>query len=144
MKATLGSRNPHKARELERLLPGWTIVRLEADDWPPETGATYLENALFVVLFPRGSAKRATRLLEEARVAVENLTLDVSLSTPAKPSASGASARPAKVVERTVSVTISAGVAENETAGVDPKEMIEAAEQALQRARQAGMNRVAR
>ena len=86
----------------------------------------------------------ATRLLEEARVAVENLTLDVSLSTPAKPSASGASARPAKVVERTVSVTISAGVAENETAGVDPKEMIEAAEQALQRARQAGMNRVAR
>ena len=104
----------------------------------------YLENALFVVLFPRGSAKRATRLLEEARVAVENLTLDVSLSTPAKPSAGGASAKPAKVVERTVSVTISAGVAENETEGVDPKEMIEAAEQALQRARQAGMNRVAR
>jgi len=45
VKATLGSRNPHKARELERLLPGWTIVPLEADDWPPETGATYLENA---------------------------------------------------------------------------------------------------
>jgi XTP/dITP diphosphohydrolase len=44
-KATLGSRNAHKARELERLLPGWTIVPLEADDWPPETGATYLENA---------------------------------------------------------------------------------------------------
>jgi XTP/dITP diphosphohydrolase len=43
--ATLGSRNAHKARELERLLPGWTIVPLEADDWPPETGATYLENA---------------------------------------------------------------------------------------------------
>jgi len=104
----------------------------------------YVENALFVVLFPRRSAKRATRLLEETRVAVENLTLDVSLATPAKPSANGASARPAKVVERTVSVTISAGVAENETAGVDPKEMIEAAEQALQRARQAGMNRVAR
>lgn len=45
MRATLGSRNRHKARELERLLPGWTISPLEADDWPVETGATYLENA---------------------------------------------------------------------------------------------------
>jgi XTP/dITP diphosphohydrolase len=45
VRATLGSRNRHKARELERLLPGWTIAPLEADDWPAETGATYLENA---------------------------------------------------------------------------------------------------
>jgi XTP/dITP diphosphohydrolase len=45
VKATLGSRNPHKARELERLLPGWTIEPLVADDWPDEVGATYLENA---------------------------------------------------------------------------------------------------
>jgi XTP/dITP diphosphohydrolase len=27
-------------------LPGWTIRLLDADDFPPETGATYLENAL--------------------------------------------------------------------------------------------------
>lgn len=45
MKAWLCSRNAHKARELERLLPGWTIEPLAADDYPPETGATYYENA---------------------------------------------------------------------------------------------------
>jgi XTP/dITP diphosphohydrolase len=44
-RATLCSRNAHKARELERLLPGWTIVPLEVDDWPEETGTTYYENA---------------------------------------------------------------------------------------------------
>jgi GGDEF domain-containing protein len=106
--------------------------------------AYYWESGMFMALFPRKSAERAARLLEAVRVTVEELTLDVSLSTPAARAANGASARPAKVVERTVSVTISAGVAEKEKAGVDPKEVIEAAEQALQRARQAGMNRVAR
>ena len=45
MKATLCSRNAHKARELEVLMPGWTIRPLEAEDWPDETGETYLENA---------------------------------------------------------------------------------------------------
>ena len=45
MTATLCSRNAHKARELEVLLPGWTIETLDADDYPPETGATYYENA---------------------------------------------------------------------------------------------------
>lgn len=45
LSATLCSRNAHKARELERLLPGWTIEPLDRDDYPPETGATYYENA---------------------------------------------------------------------------------------------------
>ncbi len=43
--ATLCSRNAHKARELEQLLPGWTIVPLDVDGWPEETGETYYENA---------------------------------------------------------------------------------------------------
>ena len=43
--AVLSSRNAHKAVELERLMPGWTIVPLDRDDYPPETGATYAENA---------------------------------------------------------------------------------------------------
>jgi XTP/dITP diphosphohydrolase len=43
--ATLCSRNAHKARELETLLPGWTIEPLDRDDYPPETGATYYDNA---------------------------------------------------------------------------------------------------
>ena len=32
LNAVLCSRNPHKARELEALLPGWTIETLDGDD----------------------------------------------------------------------------------------------------------------
>jgi XTP/dITP diphosphohydrolase len=53
MRAVLCSRNAHKARELERLLPGWTLEPLERDDYPPETGATYYENAALKAAFGR-------------------------------------------------------------------------------------------
>ena len=43
--AVLCSRNRHKARELEALLPGWRIEILDADDYPPETGETFATNA---------------------------------------------------------------------------------------------------
>jgi XTP/dITP diphosphohydrolase len=48
---TLASRNAHKARELEVLLPGWMIEPLAADEWPEETGPTYYDNALIKVRF---------------------------------------------------------------------------------------------
>jgi XTP/dITP diphosphohydrolase len=51
--AVLASRNRHKARELERLLPGWEIEPLDRDDYPPETGATYYENAALKARFGR-------------------------------------------------------------------------------------------
>jgi XTP/dITP diphosphohydrolase len=54
--ATLCSRNAHKARELELLLPGWTIEILDADDYPPETGTTYYDNALLKAAFGRSRA----------------------------------------------------------------------------------------
>jgi XTP/dITP diphosphohydrolase len=41
----LCSRNEHKRRELARLLPGWELELLDADDYPPEDGATYYANA---------------------------------------------------------------------------------------------------
>src|SRR5262249_55582092 len=44
---------PHKARELERLLPGWTLEPLDRDDYPPETGETYYENAALKARFGR-------------------------------------------------------------------------------------------
>jgi len=53
LRATLASRNRHKARELERLLPGWTLEPLDRDDYPPETGATYYENAALKARFGR-------------------------------------------------------------------------------------------
>lgn len=51
--AVLCSRNAHKARELETLLPGWTIEPLDRDDYPPETGATYYDNAALKARFGR-------------------------------------------------------------------------------------------
>ncbi len=53
MRAVLCSRNRHKAHELERLLSGWTIEPLDRDDYPPETGATYYENAALKAAFGR-------------------------------------------------------------------------------------------
>ena len=52
----LASRNAHKARELEVLLPGWTIDVLDADDYPPEDGDTYYDNALIKAEFGRSRA----------------------------------------------------------------------------------------
>ena len=55
-RAVLASGNRHKARELERLLPGWTIQSLDRGDYPPETGATYYENAALKARFGREHA----------------------------------------------------------------------------------------
>jgi XTP/dITP diphosphohydrolase len=51
VKAVLCSRNTHKARELEVLLPGWEIEPLDAVDYPEETGETYYDNALLKARF---------------------------------------------------------------------------------------------
>jgi XTP/dITP diphosphohydrolase len=58
--ATLCSQNPGKARELERVLPGWSVDLLAADEYPPEDGETYYENARGKALFGRevGAADR--------------------------------------------------------------------------------------
>jgi len=53
VRAVLCSRNRHKARELEQLLPGWTLEPLDRDDYPSETGATYYANAAIKAAFGR-------------------------------------------------------------------------------------------
>ena len=53
LRAVLASRNAHKARELEVLLPGWTIEPLDANDYPPETSDSYYENARTKAAFGR-------------------------------------------------------------------------------------------
>jgi XTP/dITP diphosphohydrolase len=68
----LCSRNRHKARELERLLPGWTIEPLDRDDCPPETGATYYENAALKARFGREHADGWV-LAEDSGLEVEPL-----------------------------------------------------------------------
>jgi XTP/dITP diphosphohydrolase len=56
LKASLASRNANKARELEHLLPNWSIEPLEADDYPAEDGDTYYENARGKAVFGRTRA----------------------------------------------------------------------------------------
>ncbi len=57
LRARLASRNSNKARELERLLPGWAIEPLDAEDYPPEVGDTYYENARQKASFGRKRAE---------------------------------------------------------------------------------------
>jgi XTP/dITP diphosphohydrolase len=56
LNARLASRNANKARELERLLPGWTVRLLDADEYPSEEGETYYENARGKARFGRSVA----------------------------------------------------------------------------------------
>jgi len=56
LKARLASRNPNKARELERLLPGWNIEPIAETDYPAEDGETYHDNARIKALFGREHA----------------------------------------------------------------------------------------
>ncbi len=73
-RAILCSRNANKARELERLLPGWKIEPLDADDYPPETGASYYENAALKAAFGRArTAGDAWVLGEDSGLEVEAL-----------------------------------------------------------------------
>jgi XTP/dITP diphosphohydrolase len=70
----LASRNPGKARELERLLPGWTIRPLDADDYPPEDGATYYDNALVKARFGRNRGEPDAWVLgEDSGLEIEGL-----------------------------------------------------------------------
>jgi XTP/dITP diphosphohydrolase len=74
LKALLASRNPHKAGELERLLPGWSIDVLDAHDYPPEVGETYYENAHAKAVFARGRAPTDAWVLgEDSGIEVEGL-----------------------------------------------------------------------
>lgn len=57
LKARLASRNANKARELQQLLPSWTIEPLAADDYPAENGPTYYDNARGKALFGRAWAE---------------------------------------------------------------------------------------
>jgi XTP/dITP diphosphohydrolase len=74
LNAVLASHNEHKARELERLLPGWRIALLDADDYPPEVGETYYENARAKAAFARGRAPTESWVLgEDSGIEVDGL-----------------------------------------------------------------------
>jgi XTP/dITP diphosphohydrolase len=75
LRAVLASSNENKLRELEHALDGWTLVSLGADDYPPETGETYLENARAKAEFGRTRAPDRWILGEDSGVEIEGLGL---------------------------------------------------------------------
>jgi len=62
---SLCSRNEHKRRELEAALPGWTVELLDAEDYPPETGDTFFENARGKALYGRSVGPAGAWMLGE-------------------------------------------------------------------------------
>jgi XTP/dITP diphosphohydrolase len=74
VKATLVSGNAHKARELERLLPGWAIEPIDVAQLPEETGTTFFENARAKALFGSGAGDAGTWMIgEDSGLEVEGL-----------------------------------------------------------------------
>ena len=71
--AVLASSNENKLRELRHALDGWTIELLGADDYPPETGDTYYENARAKAEFGRARAGDRWVLGEDSGVEIDGL-----------------------------------------------------------------------
>ena len=72
--AVLASGNENKLRELRHALPGWEIELLGAEDYPPETGETYYDNAAAKARFGRGVADPDRWVLgEDSGVEIEGL-----------------------------------------------------------------------
>jgi XTP/dITP diphosphohydrolase len=74
VRARLASRNANKLRELQAALPGWELELLDAEDYPPEEGSTYAENARAKALFGRRLAPADEWVLgEDSGIEVEAL-----------------------------------------------------------------------
>jgi XTP/dITP diphosphohydrolase len=71
--ARLASKNPGKLRELRRALSGWEIEPLEVEEYPPETGATYYENARSKAEFGHSLEPSAWVLGEDSGLEVDGL-----------------------------------------------------------------------
>jgi len=72
--ASLASANEHKLRELQHALPGWELDLLDAEEFPPEEGESYYENARAKALFGRAFADPAHWVLgEDSGVEIEAL-----------------------------------------------------------------------
>ncbi len=70
VKAVLASHNANKLRELAHVLAGWDVSALDADDYPPEDGDTYYENA-------RGKAAYGRRFVPDSLVLGEDSGIEV-------------------------------------------------------------------
>ena len=96
------------------------------------------DTASFVVVFPRTAAGRAAARLETVRQRIPAIMHDVMLREEVVELVREEILESVAVKKASVSVTISAGVAEPSWAGVDPRDVLSAAEQALVVAKREG------
>jgi XTP/dITP diphosphohydrolase len=73
IRAVLASANENKLRELRHALGGWSLELLDAREYPPESGDTYLENARSKAEFGRTLETDRWVLGEDSGVEIEGL-----------------------------------------------------------------------
>jgi XTP/dITP diphosphohydrolase len=73
IRAVLASANENKLRELRHALDGWSLEPLDAGEFPPESGATYLENARSKAEFAHELEPDRWVLGEDSGVEIEGL-----------------------------------------------------------------------
>jgi XTP/dITP diphosphohydrolase len=73
IRAVLASGNENKLRELGHALEGWSVELLDVDEFPPEDGDTYYENARSKAAFGRTLAPDRWVLGEDSGVEIEGL-----------------------------------------------------------------------
>ena len=71
--AYLASQNAHKLDELRAALPGWELELVGAESFPPETGASYYENAAAKARFGRTLREDGWILGEDSGIEVAAL-----------------------------------------------------------------------
>lgn len=73
IQAVLASANENKLRELDHALGGWSLDLLDAREYPPESGDTYLENARAKAEFGRTLVPDHWVLGEDSGVEIDGL-----------------------------------------------------------------------
>lgn len=73
IRAVLASANENKLRELRHALDGWSLELLDAQEYPPESGATYVDNARSKAEFGRTLERERWVLGEDSGVEIEGL-----------------------------------------------------------------------
>jgi diguanylate cyclase (GGDEF)-like protein len=98
----------------------------------------------FCVIFPDRALEEAWPHLERLRKDIEDYKIAVRGGDRPKAREAGSRLRAARPPEKTLSVTVSIGVAERDDTLIRPTLVIRAADEALYRAKRAGRNRVMR
>lgn len=98
----------------------------------------------FTIVFPRKTSKQCIPHLSALRKTIEEYTLLIRGSERPKRSKRGKQLRGRVIPRKRVSVTVSIGVAESNEELQTPKQVMEAADQALYRAKENGRNQISR